>query len=100
MGEIVTIVSGNVAQCKKRAEDQTAYPEQNSQKNQRRYTNSQCAHRLSPYAGDWECRIYNTSGAEKYSGSFSKSVPLLIPQNSMRRYMIVTPDSIETIELK
>ena len=47
-----------------------------------------------------ECRIYNTSGAEKYSGSFSKSVLLLIPQNSMRRYMIVTPDSIDTIELK
>ncbi len=47
-----------------------------------------------------ECRIYNTNGAEKYSGSFSKSVLLLIPQNSMRRYMIVTPDSIDTIELK
>ncbi len=47
-----------------------------------------------------ECRIYNSSGAEKYSGSFPKSVLLLIPQNSMRRYMVVTPDSIDTIELK
>lgn len=47
-----------------------------------------------------ECRIYNSSGAEKYSGDFHKSVLLLIPQNSMRRYMVVTPDSIDTIELK
>lgn len=47
-----------------------------------------------------ECRIYSSSGAEKYSGSFDKTVLLLIPQNSMRRYMVVTPDSIDTIELK
>lgn len=47
-----------------------------------------------------ECRIYNSGGAEKYSGSFSKTVLLLIPQSSMRRYMVVTPDSIDTIELK
>ncbi len=47
-----------------------------------------------------ECRIYNSSGAEKYSGNFSKTVLLLIPQSSARRYMVVTPDSIDTIELK
>lgn len=47
-----------------------------------------------------ECRIYNSNGAEKYNGNFEKSVLLLIPQNSMRRYMVVTPDSIDTIELK
>ena len=47
-----------------------------------------------------ECRIYNSSGAEKYSGNFSKTVLLLIPQSSARRYMVVTPESIDTIELK
>ena len=47
-----------------------------------------------------ECRIYNSGGAEKYSGNFSKTVLLLIPQSSARRYMVVTPDSIDTIELK
>ena len=47
-----------------------------------------------------ECRIYNSNGAEKYNGNFEKSVLLLIPQNSIRRYMLVTPDSIDTIELK
>ena len=47
-----------------------------------------------------ECRIYNSGGAEKYSGNFSKTVLLLIPQSSARRYMVVTPDSIDTIELQ
>lgn len=47
-----------------------------------------------------ECRIYNSSGTEKYSGNFSKTALLLIPQSSARRYMVVTPDSIDTIELK
>lgn len=47
-----------------------------------------------------ECLIYNSNGAEKYNGIFEKSVLLLIPQNSIRRYMVVTPDSIDTIELK
>lgn len=47
-----------------------------------------------------ECRIYNSSGAEKYSGSFNKTTLLLIPQSSARRFMVVTPDSIDTIELK
>lgn len=47
-----------------------------------------------------ECRIYNSSGAEKYNGNFSKTTLLLIPQSSARRYMVVTPDSIDTIELK
>lgn len=47
-----------------------------------------------------ECQIYNSSGAEKYSGNFSKTALLLIPQSSARRYMVVTPDSIDTIELK
>jgi hypothetical protein len=47
-----------------------------------------------------ECCIYNSGGAEKYSGNFSRTVLLLIPQSSVRRYMVVTPDSIDTIELK
>ena len=47
-----------------------------------------------------ECRIYNSNGTEKYSGDFHKSVLLLIPQSSKRKFMVVTPDSIDTIELK
>ena len=47
-----------------------------------------------------ECCIYNNGGMEKYSGSFDKTVLVLIPQSSAYRYMIVTPDSIDTIELQ
>ena len=47
-----------------------------------------------------ECSIYNSNGTEKYSGRFDKTVLMLIPQNSAYRYMIVTPDSIDTIELQ
>ncbi len=47
-----------------------------------------------------ECRIYNSGGAEKYSGQFGKTALVLIPQSNARRYMIVTPDSIDTVELQ
>ena len=47
-----------------------------------------------------ECCIYNINGLEKYAGKFSKSVRTLIPLKTSNSYMIVTPDSIDTIELK
>lgn len=47
-----------------------------------------------------ECCVYNISGTEKYSGRFDKATLVLIPQSSPYRYMVVTPDSIDTIELK
>lgn len=47
-----------------------------------------------------ECRIYNSNGMEKYSGRFEKSALVLIPQSNAYRYMIVTPDSIDTVELQ
>lgn len=47
-----------------------------------------------------ECCIYNSSGMEKYSGRFDKTALLLIPQSASYRYMVVTPDSIDTVELQ
>lgn len=47
-----------------------------------------------------DCRIYNSSGMEKYAGTFAKTALMLIPQKASYNYMIVTPDSIDTIELK
>ncbi|MBD5475786.1 MAG: hypothetical protein HDR17_07370 [Lachnospiraceae bacterium] len=47
-----------------------------------------------------ECCIYNSNGMEKYNGRFNKSTLVLIPQNAAYRYMAVTPDSIDTIELQ
>ncbi|MCM1123233.1 MAG: DUF5711 family protein [Eubacterium sp.] len=47
-----------------------------------------------------ECCIYNSSGTEKYSGRFEKTALMLIPQSSTYRYMVVTPDSIDMMELQ
>lgn len=47
-----------------------------------------------------DCRIYNNKGMEKYAGKFNKTALMLIPQNASYNYMVVTPDSIDTIELK
>lgn len=47
-----------------------------------------------------ECCIYKSNGVEKYSGSFDKTTLVLIPQSTPYRYMLVTPDSIDTIELQ
>lgn len=46
-----------------------------------------------------ECRIYNMNGVEKFSGLFSQTVYTLIPASS-HRYLLVTPDSLDTMELK
>lgn len=46
------------------------------------------------------CLIYNSNGVQKYAGNFAKSALTLIPVSSGYRYMVVTPDSIDTIELK
>ncbi len=47
-----------------------------------------------------ECCIYNTKGIQKYAGTFDRSAKVVIPLSSSYRYMVVTPDSIDTIELK
>lgn len=47
-----------------------------------------------------ECSIYSSGGVQKYEGSFGKTALVLIPAGSQYRYMVVTPDSIDTVELK
>ena len=49
---------------------------------------------------DSECIMYTLSGREKYRGSFSKSVSLLIPTTKSSRFIMVTSDSVSTIELR
>lgn len=46
-----------------------------------------------------ECVMYNLSGREKYRGTFGKSVSLLIPANKRNRFIMVSSDSIDIIEL-
>jgi len=46
-----------------------------------------------------ECSMYNLSGKEKYRGVFGKSVSLLISANKANRFIMVSPDTIDIIEL-
>ncbi len=47
-----------------------------------------------------ECLVSNMSGVEKYNGVFKDTVYALIPTKSVARYVLVTQDALETIELK
>lgn len=47
-----------------------------------------------------ECLIKTMGGVEKYSGTFSKAVRLMLPAGNTYRYLLVTDSSIDTIQLK
>ena len=47
-----------------------------------------------------ECTIITFEGVEKYNGSFSKGVNLMLPTGSAYKYVLVTDSSIDTIQLK
>lgn len=49
---------------------------------------------------DKECQISSIKGVDKFLGSFEKNTSLLVPTSSAYRYVAVTSDSIDTIELK
>lgn len=44
--------------------------------------------------------IYNSEGVQKYTGNFGKTALRVIPLDAKYHYMIVTPESIDTVELK
>ena len=47
-----------------------------------------------------ECLIRTLGGVDKYQGEFSKSVKVMIPQGNSYKYLILTNDSIDMIQLK
>ncbi len=47
-----------------------------------------------------ECLIMTLSGVEKYNGHFSKTVDLMVPTSSAYRYLLITENSIDTIQLR
>lgn len=49
---------------------------------------------------DSDCQICNIRGADKFVGNFEKNISLLIPTSSVYRYVAVTSDSVDMIELK
>lgn len=49
---------------------------------------------------DLECKICNMKGVDKFTGDFEKSTALVVPTASVYKYVTVTTDSIDNIELK
>lgn len=47
-----------------------------------------------------ECKICNMKGVDKFTGNFEKDTALVIPTASVYKYITVTADSIDNIELK
>lgn len=47
-----------------------------------------------------DCVVMTLEGKEKYNGHFSKSVDLMIPTGSAYKYLLITENSIDTIQLK
>lgn len=47
-----------------------------------------------------ECLIMNLEGVKKFSGTFSKTVRLMLPTGGPYKYVLVTDNSIDTIQLK
>ena len=47
-----------------------------------------------------ECLIRTLSGTDKFHGEFLKSVKVMIPMGNSYKYLILTNDSIDTIQQK
>lgn len=47
-----------------------------------------------------ECLIRTFGGVDKYRGEFSQTVKVMIPQGNSYKFLILTNDSIDTIQLK
>ena len=49
---------------------------------------------------DTECLVMTMDGIEKFHGDFRETVRLMVPAGNAYRYLLVTDDSINTIQLK
>lgn len=49
---------------------------------------------------DLDCQICNMKGVDKFTGEFQKNTSLVIPTSSVYKYITVTTNSIDTIEMK
>ena len=47
-----------------------------------------------------ECQIMTLDGVEKFRGSFPKPVRMMLPVGNGYKYLLVTDDSMDTIQLK
>ena len=49
---------------------------------------------------DAECALYTLNHIEKFHGEFEKSVRLILPRKTAYKYVLITPESLDTIQLK
>ena len=49
---------------------------------------------------DLDCQICNIKGVDKFTGEFDKSTSLVVPTSSVYKYVTVTTNSVDVIELK
>lgn len=49
---------------------------------------------------DTECQIITLEGIEKFNGTFSEQISLMLPASGAYRYVVATGSAIETIQLK
>ncbi len=47
-----------------------------------------------------ECQVMTMDGTEKYHGNFRKPVRLMVPTGSAYKYLLITDDTMDTIQLK
>jgi hypothetical protein len=47
-----------------------------------------------------ECRIVKMSGLTKFSGEFTEKVRLMVPAKGAYKYLLVTEESVDTVQLK
>lgn len=64
------------------------------------YTNIEFTKDKMIIYNDVTCLIQNIGGVENYKGDFAERVQIMIPTAFSHKYVVVTEDSINTIELK
>lgn len=57
-----------------------------------------CGEEIFFYNGT-ELMIYTTSGKLKYLAEYEKQITDVIPSEGLGKYMIITPDSVDTIKI-
>ena len=64
------------------------------------YTDIICSRDQVIIYNDMDCKICNMSGVDKFTGTFEKPSSLLVPTSSNYKYVSVTSNSVDVIELK
>lgn len=64
------------------------------------YTNIQLENNCIIISNESACEIYNWDGKRKFQGDFKEMVYAIIPTTSITKYILVTENAIQTVELR